>query len=65
MKNGRPRLTSTELVKLKVAMEMMRPRDILYETIKSEMKRRGRWKTKPRGRPGWPSKAVQNEDFFS
>lgn len=35
-------------------MERMQPRDVLHEAIKDEMKRRGRWKVKPRGKPGWP-----------
>jgi len=54
MKNPRPRLTRTELAKLRVAMERMQPRDVLHEAIKDEMKRRGRWKVVPRGKPGWP-----------
>ncbi len=53
MKNRRPRLNRSELAKLKVAMERMQPRDVLHEAIKDEMKRRGRWKVKPRGKPGW------------
>lgn len=32
------------------ALAKMRPGQRLYQIIKSEMKKRGRWKNKPRGR---------------
>ena len=54
MKKDRPRLSRAELAKLRIAMERMQPRDVLHQAIKDEMQRRGRWKVKPRGKPGWP-----------
>lgn len=33
------------------ALQAMKPRQALYEAIKNEMKRRGRWRVKPRGKP--------------
>lgn len=34
---------------LEQALKDMKPRQVLYELVKSEMKRRGRWKAAPRG----------------
>lgn len=62
MRNRRPRLSRTELAKLKVALERMQPRDVLHEAIKEEMQRRGRWKVMPRGRPGWSFDTRRNRD---
>ncbi len=52
MKIDRPRLSRAELAKLRVAMEQMQPRDVLYVAIRREMQRRGRWRTMPRGTDG-------------
>jgi hypothetical protein len=38
-----------DYVELQRALKDMQPRQKLYELIKAEMKRRGRWKNKDRG----------------
>lgn len=38
-----------DLIELKRALHTMQPRQQLYELIKAEMKRRGRWKNLDRG----------------
>lgn len=40
-----------DLEELERALAKMQPRQKLYELIKKELKSRGRWKNKPRGRP--------------
>jgi hypothetical protein len=39
-----------DLKELEEALKVMQPRQQLYELIKAEMVRRGRWKLKPRGK---------------
>lgn len=36
---------------LEQALRDMEPRQVIYELVKAEMRRRGRWKAKPRGKP--------------
>lgn len=43
------KLTAPELERLKKAMWQMKPRDQLYEIIKTEMKIRHRWRALSRG----------------
>jgi hypothetical protein len=38
-----------DLAELEAELQKMQPRQKLYELIKAEMKRRGRWKVKDRG----------------
>jgi hypothetical protein len=38
-----------DLLELQRALQSMQPRQKLYELIKAEMKRRGRWKNANRG----------------
>lgn len=38
------------LEELKLELQRMKPRSQLYELIKKEMQRRGRWKAKERGK---------------
>lgn len=40
-----------DLRELKQALQNMKPRQKLYELVKTEMKRQGRWKTASRGKP--------------
>jgi hypothetical protein len=40
-----------DLQELARELHAMKPRQPLHELIKAEMKRRGRWKAKPRGKP--------------
>lgn len=40
-----------DYIELQRALEDMRPRQKLYELIKREMQRRGRWKKRDRGAP--------------
>lgn len=40
-----------DYIALKEALAEMKPRQKLYELVKREMKRRGRWKLKDRGAP--------------
>jgi hypothetical protein len=40
-----------DLVELERALQAMRPRQKIFELIKSELKRRGHWKAKSRGDP--------------
>lgn len=42
-------LNPLELERVRQELEQMKPRSQLYELIKEEMKKRGRWKNRPRG----------------
>jgi len=48
MTTGQRKIDLTELQR---ALQLMQPRQKLYEIVKAEMKRRGHWKNKPRGNP--------------
>lgn len=39
-----------DLKELEKQLRSMKPRQALYELVKKEMMRRGRWKQKPRGK---------------
>jgi hypothetical protein len=41
---------SYTLKELEIALRLMQPRQQLYELVKNEVKRRGHWRGKPRGR---------------
>lgn len=36
---------------LKKALELMQPRQVIYELVKQEMMKRGRWRNLKRGKP--------------
>lgn len=40
-----------DYIELEKALLSMKPRTKLFEIIKDEMKRRGRWKAAPKGKP--------------
>ena len=45
-----------DLAELAQALAKMQPRQKLYELVKAEVKRRGRWKYRPRGVYNHPRK---------